>query len=50
MDNDKGEHWEEGYSRIEEWNDHEHHGKWEVHGEWKKQLGDMRGYIGGQDA
>jgi hypothetical protein len=30
-----------------EWNDHEHHGKEEVPGEWKKQLDVWRGWIGG---
>jgi hypothetical protein len=33
-DDDKGEHWEEGCPGLEEWNDHEHHGKGEFHGEW----------------
>jgi hypothetical protein len=33
-----GEHWEEGCRVPREWNDHEHHGKGEVHGEWKKKL------------
>jgi hypothetical protein len=33
-----------------EWNDHEHHGKDEVLGEWKKLLDFWRGWIGGQEA
>jgi hypothetical protein len=30
------EHWEEECPELEESNDHEHHGKGEGHGEWKK--------------
>jgi hypothetical protein len=37
-DDDRDEHWEEGYRVRWEWNDHEHHGKEEIPGEWKKQL------------
>jgi hypothetical protein len=32
----RAEHWEEDFLGLEEWNDHEYHGKGEFHGEWKK--------------
>jgi hypothetical protein len=38
MDDDKGEHWEEGFRGLGEWNDHEHHGNGELHREWKTNL------------
>jgi hypothetical protein len=42
MGDDKGEHWEEGFPGLEEWNDHEHHRKGEFHGEWQKNIGVWR--------
>jgi hypothetical protein len=35
---DRDEYWEEGFRGQGEWNDHEHHGKEGVLGEWKKPL------------
>ena len=35
---DKGEHWEEDFQEQGEWNDHEHHEKEGVLGEWKRPI------------
>jgi hypothetical protein len=37
-DDDRDEHWEEGYQGLAEWNDHEHHEKEEVLGSGKNSL------------